>query len=148
MESTMQANRSGTAELHDVKVNVKLRMAGLWASLMFVFLYVDVIGFYEPGVIEDALAGKVWDFDITQTWAVAALALMTLPSLMVYLSVALPARVNRRVNLVVAGLYVIIATGNAIGESWVVFVSFAAIVEVVLLALILRNAWNWPKAET
>lgn len=143
----MPARRHATMELEDVKVHVKLKLAGLWASFMFMYVYVDVIGFYKPGNIEDILAGVVWEFEITQTWALAALVLITIPSLMVFLSLALPARANRWTNIVVAALYVPISIFNVIGEAWVFYFWFAVIVEVVLLSLAIRYAWTWPATE-
>jgi hypothetical protein len=90
----------------------------------------------------------VWQFEITQTWALAALALMTIPSLMVFLSLALPARANRWTNIVVAALYVPYSIGNVIGEAWVLYFWFAVIVEVALLAVVIRYAWTWPATES
>ena len=69
-----------------------------------------------------------------------------IPSLMVFLSLALPAKVNRWTNIIVAILYIIIAIGNPIGESWA-YIYFGSIVEVVLLSLIVGYAWKWPKQE-
>ena len=146
-EKTMNASRHATRELEDVKVHVKLKLAGLWASVMFMYVYVDVIGFFKPGFIEKILAGFMWEFEITQTVLVAALALMTIPSLMVFLSLALPARANRWTNIVVASLYVPASIFNVIGEAWVFYFWFAVIVEVALLALVIRYAWTWPAAE-
>jgi hypothetical protein len=147
-EKTMHARRHATRDLEDIKVHVKLKLAALWASVMFIYLYVDVLGFFKPGVIEDILAGVVWEFEITQTWAVGALVLMTIPSLMVFLSLALPARANRWTNIVVAALYVPVSIFNVIGEAWVFYFWSAVIVEVALLALVIRYAWTWPAAET
>lgn len=147
-EQTMHARRHATRDLEDVKVHVKLKLAALWASVMFVYVYVDVLGFYRPGVIEEILAGFMWDFEITQTLLVAALVLMTIPSLMVFLSLALPARANRWTNIVVAALYVPISIFNVIGEAWVFYFWFAVIVEVALLALVIRYAWTWPATES
>ena len=94
-ENTMDSSSHAPRELEDNKVDVKLKLAGLWASFMFMYVYVDVIGFFKPGVIEEILAGVVWEFAITQTWALVALVLVTIPDLMVFLSLALPARANR-----------------------------------------------------
>src|ERR1044071_6448913 len=117
-EETMNASArsNATRELEDVKVHVKLKLAGLWASVMFMFLYVDVIGFYRPGNIEAILKGFMWKLEITQTVLVEGMALMTIPSLMVFLSLALPARVNRWTNIVVASLFVPVSLFNVIGE--------------------------------
>src|SRR5918911_1554750 len=147
MEKTMHASRYAPRELEDVKIHVKLKLAALWASVMFVYVYVDIIGFFKPGVIQDILAGRVWEFEITQTWALAALVLMTVPSLMVFLSLALPARANRWTNIVVASLYVPYSIGNVIGEAWVFSFCSPAVVEVALLALAIRYAWMWPASE-
>ena len=115
---------------------------------MFMYAYVDILGFYKPGVIEDILAGRVWQLQITQTWAFGALALMTVPILMVFLSTALPARANRLTNIIVAALYVVVSVGNAIGESWLYYYSFAVFVEVLLLVLVIRYAWTWPRTQS
>ncbi len=110
---------------------------------MFVFVYVDIVSFYKPGTVTDILAGRVWEFEITQTWAFAAMALMTVPALMVFASVALPARANRWTNLIVGALYLLVSVANPIGEDWA-FLYLGAVVEVALLATVLRLAWKWP----
>lgn len=51
--------------LEDIKVNVKLKLAALWASFMFLYIYVDYFGLYMPGYINNILAGKMWVIDIT-----------------------------------------------------------------------------------
>ncbi len=132
--------------LEDIEVNVKLKLAGLWITLMFVYLYVDYIGLFKPGVIEGILVGKIWVLEITQVWALTALVMMTIPSLMVFLSLALPAKANRWTNLIVAILFVVVSIGNAVGEeTWVYYHIYAVVVEVVLLALVIWFAWKWPR---
>jgi hypothetical protein len=146
-EKTMHASRHATRALEDIKVHVKLKLAGLWASFMFMCVYVDVIGFYRPGVIEEILTGFMWKFEITQTVLLSAIVLMTIPSLMVFLSLALPARANRWTNIVVASLFVPASIFNVIGSPWVFYFWFAVIIEVALLSLAIRYAWTWPAAE-
>lgn len=119
--------------------------AAAWTSFMFLDVYVDILGFYMPGVVDDILAGVVWEFRIRQGWATAALGLMAVPILMVLLSTFLPARANRITNLVVASLYVVVSVGNAIGESWTYCYALAVDLEVAVLATILGLAWSWPR---
>lgn len=128
-------------------IPVQARLAAAWASFLFLYVYVDILGLYMPGVIDDILAGVVWEFAISQTWAIGALTLMAIPILMIVLSVALPARSNRKVNLAVASLYLPVSAGNAIGESWTYFFALALGLEVAVLALILRYAWIWPRTS-
>ena len=75
------------------------------------------------------------------------LTLVAIPTLMVMLSMTLPARVNRATNLVVASLYIPYSVVNAAGESWdwAFFYGLSIGLEVLLLAFILRSAWTWPR---
>ena len=45
-------------DLEDVAVNVKFKLAALWTSFMFLYIYVDYFHLYMPGTLEDLLAGK------------------------------------------------------------------------------------------
>jgi hypothetical protein len=57
----------------------------------------------------------------------------------------LPARANRITNLVVASVQIPYAAFNVVGESWTYFYGLGVALEVILLALILRYAWTWPR---
>ena len=141
----MNTNKKTTG-LEDVKINVKIKLAALWVTVNLLFLYVDVYSFFRPGLIEDALAGKVWEFQITQTWLLGVIISVTIPSLMVFLSLTLKAKVNRWTNIIVGILHIVYVIGGAIGDSWAYYI-FASIVEVMLLSLIVWYAWKWPKQE-
>src|SRR3954451_24666339 len=91
--------------LEDQRIPVRVKLAAAWTSFMFLYVYVDILAFFKPGVIDDILAGVVWEFDITQAFATTALTLMAIPILMVVLSMTLPARANRIMNLIVALVY-------------------------------------------
>jgi len=142
----MTRDRNTTRALEDVKVNVKLKLAAAWTSLMFLIIYLDYFHLYMPGSIEDLLAGKVFIFDITQVFLVAALATVTIPALMIFLSLALPAKVNRWTNIIVSVVNIPFMLFNLAGVAWLHMI-FGAVVEVVLLLLIIGYAWKWPKVE-
>lgn len=133
--------------LEDIKVNVKLKLAALWASFMFLYIYVDYFHLYMPGSIEDILAGKMFVFNITQVALLIGLASVTIPALMIFLSVALKANVNRWTNIIVAAVYIPFTLFNLAGVAWIHMV-FGAVVEVVLLLLIISNALKWPRQES
>ena len=141
-------NAPSRGALEDLRLPVQAKLAAAWASLVFLYVYVDILAFYKPGVVDDILVGVVWEFDITQTWAITALALLAVPILMVVLSMTLPARANRIANLVVASVQVPFAAFNAVGqvgEPWMSFYVLGVALEVVVLAFILRSAWTWPR---
>ena len=61
--------------LEDIKVNVKLKIATLWAIIMFFYIYVDFFGLFMPGKLQGMLAGKIFVFDITQIFLLVDLLL-------------------------------------------------------------------------
>jgi hypothetical protein len=134
-----------TTTLEDQRIPVRAKLAAAWTSLMFFYIYVDYLHLYKPGVVDDILAGIVWEFDINQTFVVIALMLVAIPIFMILLSMTLPARVNRTINLVVASLYIPVSAFNVVGESWILFYGLGVVLEVLLLAFILRSAWTWPR---
>lgn len=128
--------RQSTTALDDQRVSVKAKLAAAWTSFMLLYIYVDILAFYKPGVVEDILAGVVWEFDITQTWALTALTLLAMPIFMIVLSMTLPARANRITNLVVASVQIPFAAFNAVGEvggPWIYFYVLGVALEVILL---------------
>jgi hypothetical protein len=138
--------RTNTPNLLDnPPIPVQAKLAAAWTSFMFLYIYVDYLHLYKPGIIDDILAGIVFKFDISQTFVVIALTLVGIPILMILLSTTLPARVNRTLNLVVASLYIPVSMYNAVGESWILFYGLGVVLEVILLAYILRSAWTWPR---
>ena len=141
----MMSTRQPTTTLEDQPIPVRAKLAAAWTSFMFLYAYVDILNFFTPGVIEDILDGRVFEFDLSQTFSTTALTLVAIPILMVVLSMTLPARANRITNLIVASLYIPITAFNAVGESWLYFYGLGIALELILLALILRYAWTWPR---
>ena len=132
--------------LEDSKLNLKTKLAAAWASLMLIYIYVDYFHLYMPGSLEDIHKGKVFVFDITEGFLLAVSIMMTIPALMIFLSVALPDKVNRWTNIIIATLYIPFTVFNLAGEAWIHMV-FTVIVEAALLCLIIRHAWRWPKIK-
>ena len=143
----MNTQKTAQNVLEDIKVSLKLKLATLWASFMFLYIYVDYFALYMPGKIEDILAGKVFVFDISYVFLIIALTSVTIPALMIFLSVALPAKVSRWANIIIAAVYIPYTLFNLAGTTWMHMV-FGAVVEVVLLFLIIRYAWKWPRIKT
>ncbi len=144
---TAPENPPSHSALEDLRMPVHAKLAAAWTSFMFLYIYVDILNFYKPGVIDNILGGVVFKYDISPTLLTAMLASVAIPALMVMLSMTLPARVNRATNLVFALLYIPYSVVNAAGESrdWAFFYGLSIGLEVLLLAFILRSAWTWPR---
>jgi hypothetical protein len=143
----MNTPKTPQNHLEELKVSPNIKIATLWASIMFHYIYVDYFHLYMPGSLKEMLAGKVFVFNVTQGFLLTALVSMTIPALMIFLSVALPAKVNRCTNIITAAVYIPYTLSNMAGVAWIHMV-FGAVVEVVLLCLIIRYAWQWPRTQT
>ncbi len=143
----MNANKKTAGILEDVKVDVKIKLSALWATLMFLYIYADLLGNMEPGHIEAVISGEVAGMQITPVFLLGSTILMAIPSLMVFLSLTLTPKANRWANIIVAIVYFGVLVGALfIGELSTAY-TFSSIVEAVFIALIVWYAWNWPKQE-
>jgi len=142
---TARENPPSQSTLEDLRMPVQAKLAAAWTSFMFLYIYVDYLALYKPGVVDDIRAGIVHEFDIGPTFVAIALTLIAIPILMILLSTTLPARANRATNLVVASLYIPYSAFNLAGGSWIYFYGLGVVLEVLLLAFILRSAWTWPR---
>ena len=123
------------------ELDVRIKLAALWTSMLFVFGYVDIFGLYRPDTRASLAAGEIGGFTVDQAFLAVTTAYIVIPSLMVYGALVLRPRLNRTVNLVLSGVYALTIVAGAIGE-WGYYV-FASVVEVALLAAVARHAWRW-----
>ena len=131
-----------TTQMEDVRVNIKIRLSALWAAMMLLYIYADILSLFRPGQIEEMIAGNMGPFPVTQGSLFVASILMIIPALMVVLSLALKPKVNRWANLIFGVLYTFVNISNLLGETWVYYISFG-IVEIALTLLIVWHAWKW-----
>lgn len=122
-------------------VDTRLKIAALWTAMLFIFAYVDLFSLYRPDVRADLEAGRVFAFDVSQTFLFLTTLYVVLPSLMIYLTLVMPRGINRVVNVALAAVYAVTIVGSAVGE-WGYFVLGSA-VETVLLGAVVYHAWTW-----
>jgi Family of unknown function (DUF6326) len=133
------------SSLEEVKVDVRMKISALWIAVLFLFAYGDILGFFQPGQIEEVIGGEISGVEITQLFLFAASAYVAIASVMVFLSLVLRPGINRWSNIVLPILYIVSIVASAIGES--AYFTFLSIVESALLLLIVRYAWTWPRRE-
>ena len=136
-------------QYRDTPVDVKLVLSALWITMLFVFAYVDIFGFYRADILDAALDGRVGTtgFRVDQVFLTATLIYILLPALMVVLSLLLRPRVNRIINIVLSLLYMVSVIGSCIGEEWAYYI-VGSVIEAVLLLGIAVTAWKWPAPLT
>jgi glucose-6-phosphate-specific signal transduction histidine kinase len=126
-----------TTDAHpDRPIDTRLKIAALWTATMLIFAYVDLFAFYRPDVRADLDAGKMFVFDIGQPFLFFTTLYVIIPAVMIYLTLVMPRRINRIVNMVLAWPSMrFTILGGAVGE-WNYYV-LGSLVEAVLLAIAL-----------
>lgn len=116
----------------------RIKLAALWAVVMFSITFADIIGFLHPGTLERMMNGSV-GLPITPGMLLLFSALTMAPIAMVFLSLVLPVTANRRLNtavVVITALYII--GGGSASLSYLFF----ATVELASMGAIIWYAWN------
>jgi hypothetical protein len=136
---------STTHQLENFKVPVKIKLSALWSSVMFCYIYGDYFSLYVPNKVQDFINGKTLLDSPAKLFA--ASVLMVIPSLMIFLSIAMKPVLNRWLNMLFGSIYTIIMFLIAISSiaPWWSFYVFLAVVEMVLTMTIVFYAWRWPK---
>jgi hypothetical protein len=138
----LNATANTSHRLDDLKINVKVKLSALWASVMFCYIYADYFGLYRPGKLQAILNGEFFGLPTTQRVLLGASLMLAIPSLMIFLSVAVPAVFNRWLNIVAGTVYAAIIMKT----MWVwAFYIFYGVIEISLTLLVVWYAWRWPK---
>ncbi len=133
--------------LDNPKINIKIKLSALWASLVFCFLYGDYFELYTPGKVDSLLTGNnVLDSPIK---LLIASIILVIPSLMVALSVLLNAKLNKILNITFGILFALMMLLIGIGSitPWYSFYVFLAFLESLITIVIVWMAWRWPKTS-
>jgi Family of unknown function (DUF6326) len=135
-----------TSAFEDFKVHVRFKLFALWSSVMFFYIYGDYFELYQPGKLQEIIAGTMPFGAISQGALLGMAAVMIIPSLMPFLSVVLPAGASRWMNIVFGAVYSVIMM-LVIRGGWHYYVLFG-LIEITLTVLIIWYAWTWPKQLT
>jgi len=145
--SPLGTNQKTAKPLADVRIDVKFKLAALWVTLMFLYTYADILGFYTPGNIEELISGEIAGIQMTQGLLFGSALLMAIPSAMVFLSLTLQAKANRVVNIIIGIIYIVVLGSTFLtGRNPAYYILFAML-KAVFLALIVWQAWKWPKMD-
>jgi hypothetical protein len=120
--------------LEDLKVNIKLKLAALWTSLMFCYVYGDFFSLFVPGRIQRLIDGESGAGETTPVMLLLYAVLLALPALMIFFSVTLKARLNRLLNIIMGvffTLVMILVVLTSLSE-WMVFYTFLGVIEIIL----------------
>ncbi len=141
----MSSNDQSNSVFKDFPINVKLIISSLWVAVMFCYVYGDYIQIYVPGILADAMEVTAAKEGIEIEFFAIAL-LMSIPSLMIFLTLVLKPSINRWLNIIIPALYIILLVAVNLETTWVYYLYLTAI-EILLSITTVWYAWNWPKTE-
>lgn len=137
-------NTTAKQPLEHWRAPVQLKLAALWTSVMFCYIYGDYFGLFVPGTLKDMFNGQMGSLGpTTQGVLLGTAALVTFPALMVFLSLALKPAINRPLNILLGLAYTLIVILFML-DGWLFYEVMAA-VEIVLQLLVVWYAWRWPR---
>ena len=134
--------------LEDFKVPVKLKLSALWASVMFCYSYCDFFTFMVPGHIQSLMNGETGAGPATPIKLLLFAVMMSIPSCMIFLTLALKPAASRWANIVFGIIYTIIMVlvVSTSFREWLLFYIYFGAIEIVLTMVITVQAWRWPAA--
>lgn len=120
--------------------DIKIKLSTLWIVVMMNMIFADIFSIMVELVNKNTLAiiGEV-----KVTMAIAAIV-TNIPILMIYFSRFLPYKSNRLSNII-AGIFTIIYIIGP-GDTALHYIIIASI-EVIILLIIIVNAWKWKEPE-
>jgi len=127
------------------KVNIKTKLAALWVSVTFCYLYGDYFELYTPGKVNSLITGEnILDSPIK---LLIASIILAIPSVMVAASIILKPEINRILNIIFGALFTLMMLfiGISSMSEWYKFYAFFAFLESGITFLIVWYAWKWPK---
>jgi hypothetical protein len=143
----MSSAKVQTGRLEDPRIYVKQKLAALWTAVMFCFIYADILAFYDPWLLEEIGKGNMGPLGpITQKLKLAVAVWMSIPAIMIFLSLTLKATINRIANAVTGSLFTLVTVATFIMGPSAYYVYFG-LLEILLTSLIVLSALQWPREE-
>lgn len=118
---------------------MKEKLSTLWIFVLFNMVFADIVGFLNPGTLEEMMAMKPY-----QGLLLLFALFLEIPIAMIMLSRWLNYRANRWANIVASAITILWVIGG--GGTSLSYIFFATI-EVACMAYIIWCAWQWVEAE-
>ncbi len=143
LESTSQSNKESRMNVNSKLIQIQDRqvtLSTLWVFVMFCIAYADIIGFIEPGTLENIINGNT-GFVLTPALILIFSLFQAIPIVMILVSRWFRRDVNRWLNIVASVLTLLYVLGGGNWES-ISYPVFAALEGIALLGIIWL-AWTW-----
>lgn len=133
--------------LEDFKINIRIKLSALWTSVMFCYIYGDYFELYVPEKVQGFLNGH--NMLDTPIKLFTATFILTVPALMIFLSLMLSPKLTKWLNFGM-GIFFTIFTflvGVSSISEWRMSYVFLSVIESVITLIIIWQAWTWKKVN-
>jgi hypothetical protein len=121
---------------------VMIKISALWVGVVLSAHMGDVLRFYEPGIIEQIIAGDVEGMTTTQKGLLLSAIFMAIPIIMAVLSLTLPYNANRWANIIFS-IFFFVFTLIWLLTTKAPYKIFLGSISLVFNVLIVWYAWKW-----
>ncbi len=120
----------------DVKINVKIILAALWAGHFLLWTFGDMASLLQQ--LNDPVANNLLLFVAVPTAMAQAL--------MIFISLTGKPKMARTANIGVASVFLLLNVGF-ISEATAPWQALLGVTYLLFTVLIIKYAWKWPKQE-
>ena len=146
MTRNERADSPNPTDAHqEKKMGMKSKLSTLWIFVALNYLYCDVVGLMDRGLLRQFLAGEVDGIPLTQGFLLGAAILVEIPIAMVFLSRFLTYRANRWANILAGSVMTVVQFSTLFFGTSTIYYVFFSIIEIATTVLIVWFAWNWRK---
>jgi hypothetical protein len=122
-------------------------LSNLWIFVTLNYLYCDVVGLMDSGLLSQYLTGTVNGIEMNEKFLLSGAILMEIPIAMVILSRLLKHTANRWANIIAGSIKTVIMILTMFVATPKSYYLFFGSIEIVTTMVIVWYAWNWTKPE-
>jgi len=133
--------------LEPFSVNIRVKLAFLWTTILALYIYADYFNLMTPGSINEMIDLNSPVGPITPVLLVIFATLLIIPTLMIPGSLLLPPKASKWTSILFAIIYGAISIMiiiSSFSESWMTFYIIYQFVELFIFGLIIWYALKWP----
>ena len=128
-------------------IPMRQKLSTLWISVMFFYIYADIQGFYETGLIAKIMTGDIDGIIISQVFLLMGAVLMSIPIAMIFLTLILPTRICRLLNIILAFAHIVLAisvlfVGSETWSFWYYYTSLEVVTYIIIIVFSIK--WKTP----
>ena len=136
--------------LANYTINIRTKLAFLWATIMSLYIYADFFSLMTPNKIQRMMDLETPLGPTTPTMLIGFSILLIIPALMLPISILLRPILSKWLNIIIGFLYAVISVLiiiSDISSEWMAFFVLYQIIELFIFFIIVKLAWKWPREK-